>query len=50
MRHRCELPGSYPVFSMVMIIYHYVDRIEEFLLPPLFFSNNIYDHEKILSR
>ena len=25
--HRWELPGNYPVFSVVMVIYHYVERI-----------------------
>ena len=30
---------------MVMLIYHYVDIIGEFLLP-LFFSYNMYDHQK----
>ena len=29
--HRWELPGKYPVFNMVMVIYHYVERIGEFL-------------------
>ena len=26
-RHRWELPGNYPVFTVVMAIYHYVERI-----------------------
>ena len=26
-RHRWELPGNYPVFTVVMLIYHYVERI-----------------------
>ena len=26
-RPRRELPGNYPGFTMVMVIYHYVDRI-----------------------
>ena len=25
--HRWELPGNYPVFTVVMVIYHYVERI-----------------------
>ena len=25
--HRWELPGNYPVFTMVMVVYHYVWRI-----------------------
>ena len=43
--HRWELPGNYPVFAMVMLIYHYVERIREFSLPPIF-SYNINDNEK----
>ena len=35
--HRWELPGNYPVFTVVMVIYHYVERICTFLLP-LFFN------------
>ena len=35
-RHRWELPGNYPVFTVVMVIYHYVERYGEFSLPPLF--------------
>ena len=45
MRHRWSLPGNYPDFTVVMAIYRYVERIGEFLLPPIF-SNNIYDNEK----
>ena len=30
---------------MVIVIYHYVERIEEFLLP-LIFLNTVYYHEK----
>ena len=43
--HRQELPGKYPIFTMVVIIYHYVERIEELFLP-LICSYNIYDHQK----
>ena len=25
-KHRWELPGNYPVFTVVMVIYHYVER------------------------
>ena len=46
--YRWELPGKWPVFYIVIVIYHYVDIIGEFLFPPIF--NNIYDNEKILSR
>ena len=34
--HRWELPGTYPVFTVAMVIYRYVDRIREFPLPPIF--------------
>ena len=34
--HRWELPVDYPVFTVVMGIYHYVERIGEFLLPQIF--------------
>ena len=36
-RHRCELPGNYPVFTMVMVIYTFVRRISIITLPPDFF-------------
>ena len=35
-KHQWELPGNYPVFIVVMAIYHYVDRIGDFLLPLIF--------------
>ena len=40
--------GDCPVFAvlMVMVIYHYVDRIDELLLPPNFLYN-IYDNKKM---
>ena len=41
--HRWELPGNYPVFNVVMVIYHYVERIWRILVAPVFL-NNIYDH------
>ena len=25
--YRWELPGNYPVFTIVMVIYHYIERI-----------------------
>ena len=34
--HRLELPGNHPVFTMAMVIYHYVERIWKFSLPPIF--------------
>ena len=42
-RHRWELPGNYPVFSVVMVIYHYVERILRVLVTPIILYN-IYDH------
>ena len=35
-KHRWELPGNYPVFTMVMVIYHYVERIWKILVIPVF--------------
>ena len=35
-RHRWELSGNYPVFTMVMAIYHYIEIIGELLLPVIF--------------
>ena len=34
--HRWELTGNYPVFTVVMVIYHYVDRIWRILVAPIF--------------
>ena len=34
--HKWELTGNYPVFIIVMVIYHYIERIGEFLSPPIF--------------
>ena len=31
--HRCELPGNYPVFTVVMVIYTFVRRISIITLP-----------------
>ena len=42
--HRWELRGNYPVFTVVMVIYHYVERIWRILVTPIFLYN-IYDHE-----
>ena len=41
--HRWELPGNYPVFTVVMVIYHYVERFWRILVTPVF-KYNIYDH------
>ena len=35
-QHRWELPGNYPVFTMVMVIYSYVERIWIILLTHIF--------------
>ena len=35
-KHRWKLPGNYPVFTVVMLIYHYVEITGEFSLPPIF--------------
>ena len=43
-RHRWILPVNYPVFSVVMVIYHYVERICRVLVTPIILYN-IYDHE-----
>ena len=43
--HRWELPGNYPVFTVVMVIYHYAEIIWRILVTPNFLYN-IYDHEK----
>ena len=42
--HRWELPGNYPVFTVVMVVYHYVEEIFIILVTPSFY--NMYDHEK----
>ena len=43
--HKWELTGYYPVFTVVMAIYHYVEIIWRILVT-LNFSHNIYNHEK----
>ena len=43
--HRWELLGNYPVFTTVMVIYHYVERIWIIVVTPNI-SYNIYDHDK----
>ena len=37
--HKWELPGNYPVFAMVMVIYHYVERSCRILVNPNFLYN-----------
>ena len=34
--HIWELPGNYPFFTVVMVIYHYVERIWRILVTPIF--------------
>ena len=43
-RNRLELTGNCPVFAVVMVIFHYVERIWRILVTPDFLYN-IYDHE-----
>ena len=43
--HKWGLLGKYPIFTVVMEIYRYVEIIGEFSLLPIFLYN-IYDHEK----
>ena len=45
MRHRWELPCNYPVFSVEMIIYHYVKIIWRIIVTPIV-SYNIYENER----
>ena len=35
--HRWELPGNYPVFTVLMVIYHYVERIWRIIVTPIFY-------------
>ena len=35
-RHRWELPGNYPVFIVVMVMYHYDEGIWRILVTPNF--------------
>ena len=34
--HRWDLPGNYPVFTVVMVIYHHVERTWRILVDPNF--------------
>ena len=43
--HKWKSLVNHPIFALVMVIYHYVERIGEFWLPPIFLYN-IYNHEK----
>ena len=42
--HRWQLTGNYPVFSVVMVIYHHVERIWIIIITPNFLYD-IYNHE-----
>ena len=44
-QNKWELPDNYPVFAMVMVIYHYVERIWRIHITPNF-PYNIYNHQK----
>ena len=44
LHHRWVLPVNYPVFTVVMVIYHYVDRIWRILVIPIFLYK-IYDNK-----
>ena len=41
--HRWELPGNYPIFTAVMVIYHYVEIIWRIIVTPNLFYK-IYNH------
>ena len=43
-QHRWELPVSHPVFNVVMVIYHYVERIWRILITPNYLYK-IYEFE-----
>ena len=47
-RHRWELTWNYPVFTVVMVIYHYIERIWRILVTPIF--NITYTIMVILSK
>ena len=44
--HRWELLGNYPVFTVVMVIYHYIERIRRIIVTPNILYN-IYNHEYV---
>ena len=46
---RWEFLGTYPVFTMVMVIYHYVERILKIVVTANVLYN-IYNHKNILSK
>ena len=40
-QHRWELPGNYPVFTVVMVIYHYVERMWRIIVTLIFYITYI---------
>ena len=52
-QHMWELPGNYPVFTVVTVIYHYIERIRRILVTPYFcitytvMKNNIQGNQLI---
>ena len=38
MNHRWRLTGDYPIFTVVMAIYHYLERIGKLLVPLIFWG------------
>ena len=44
-RHIWELPANYPIFIVVMVIYHYVEKIWRIIVAPNFLYI-IYYNEK----
>ena len=43
--HRWGLPGNFPICTVLVLIYHYIEIVRELLLTPIFLYN-INDHEK----
>ena len=41
--HRWDLPGNYPVFTTLMVIYYYIEIIWRILVTPVFLYN-LDDH------
>ena len=39
--HRWKLPGNHPVFTMVLVICHYIERIWRNLITPIFIRYTI---------
>ena len=40
-RHGWEIPGNYPVLTVLMVVYHYVERIWIILVTPIFYITYI---------